>query len=252
MLKKEWKNLFKNKFLIVALIAIMTIPTIYTTLFLNSMWDPYGKVENLPVAVVNKDVPVTYEETDKRVNVGEELVDKLKDEDSLAFNFVDEKTALEGLENGTYYMVITIPEKFSANAITLLDEHPKKMVLEYATNPGKNYIASKMSDSALTKIQNSISNTISETYAETVFEKFDEIGESLTEAADGSLELKDGLGKLEDGGNKLSDGLSTLSDSMGTFTSGANKLSNGLNTYLDGVSSVDGASQALSNGSPPG
>ena len=39
MLKKEWKNLFKNKFLIVALIAIITIPTIYTTLFLGSMWN---------------------------------------------------------------------------------------------------------------------------------------------------------------------------------------------------------------------
>ena len=57
MIKKEWKNLFKSKFLIVALIAIMTIPTIYTTLFLGSMWDPYGKVDNLPVAVVNNDVP---------------------------------------------------------------------------------------------------------------------------------------------------------------------------------------------------
>ena len=75
MLKKEWKNLFKNKFLIVALIAIITIPTIYTTLFLGSMWDPYGKVDNLPVAVVNEDIPTTYEGKD--VNVGEKLVDKL-------------------------------------------------------------------------------------------------------------------------------------------------------------------------------
>ncbi|WP_159334047.1 hypothetical protein, partial [Klebsiella pneumoniae] len=62
MLKKEWKDLFKNKFLIVALIAIIAIPTIYSTLFLSSMWDPYGKVSNLPVAVVNNDDPIDYED----------------------------------------------------------------------------------------------------------------------------------------------------------------------------------------------
>lgn len=246
MLKKEWKNLFKNKFLMVALIAIMTIPTIYTTFFLGSMWDPYGKVENLPVAVVNEDKPTTYEDID--VNVGEKLVDKLKDNDSLAFNFVNGQAAMDGLENGTYYMVITIPEDFSKNATTLLDEKPEKMVLEYATNPGKNYIASKMSQSALSKVQTTIANTVTETYADTVFEQFETMGESLTEAAEGSLELKDGLTKLEDGGIKISDGLSTLSDSMLTFTDGTTTLSNGLDTYLAGVETLSSASKDLADG----
>ena len=246
MLKKEWKNLFKNKFLIVALIAIMTIPTIYTTLFLGSMWDPYGKVDNLPVAVVNNDTPVTYEGID--VNVGEKLVDNLKDNDSLAFNFVDDETALKGLENGTYYMVITIPKDFSKNATTLLDEDPEKMVLEYATNPGTNYIASKMSQTALSKIQTSISNTVTKTYADTVFDLFENLGDSLEVAADGSLELKDGITQLEDGSVKISNGLDTLSNSMLTFTDGSKTLSNGLDTYLAGVESLSTASKELATG----
>lgn len=79
------------------------------------MWVPYGNLDKLPVAVVNKDKPVTY--NDKELKVGEKLVDKLKDEDSLCFNFVDQETAARGLKNGTYYMVITIPENFSENAI---------------------------------------------------------------------------------------------------------------------------------------
>ena len=246
MLKKEWKNLFKNKFLIVALIAIMTIPTIYTTLFLGSMWDPYGKVDNLPVAVVNNDTPVTYEGID--VNVGEKLVDNLKDNDSLAFNFVDDETALKGLENGNYYMVITIPKDFSKNATTLLDEDPEKMVLEYATNPGTNYIASKMSQTALSKIQTSISNTVTKTYADTVFDLFENLGDSLEVAADGSLELKDGITQLEDGSVKISNGLDTLSNSMLTFTDGSKTLSNGLDTYLAGVESLSTASKELATG----
>lgn len=246
MLKKEWKNLIHNKFLIIALMAIITIPTIYTTLFLGSMWDPYGKIDNLPVAVVNNDVATKYEDID--VNVGEKLVDSLKENDSLAFNFVDEETASKGLENGTYYMVITVPKDFSKNATTLLDKTPKKMVLDYATNPGKNYIASKMSQSALSKIQTTIANTVTQTYAETVFDQLGIISDGFQEAADGSLELKDGLGKLKDGGEKLSGGLNTLSDSMLSFTDGTNTLSKGLNTYLSGVESIDSASKELNTG----
>ena len=246
MLKKEWKNLLKNKFLIVALVAIIAIPSIYSTLFLSSMWDPYGKVSNLPVAVVNKDVPVDYE--DIKVNVGERLVNSLKENDSLAFNFVDEKVASEGLENGTYYMVITIPKDFSKDATTLLDKKPKKMVLEYATNPGKNYIASKMSQTALSKVQKSISEKVTETYADVVFEQFDTVGDGLQEASEGSLELKDGLGELKNGGTKVSEGLNTLSDSMLTFTDGTNTLSQGLNTYLSGVKTLSDASGKLASG----
>ena len=246
MLKKEWKDLFKNKFLIVALIAIIAIPTIYSTLFLSSMWDPYGKVSNLPVAIVNNDIAVDYENME--LNVGEKLVDSLKENDSLAFNFVDEKVAMDGLENGTYYMVITIPKDFSKNATTLLNKKPKKMVLEYATNPGKNYIASKMSETALSKIQKSISEEVTETYADVVFEQFGTVGDGLKEAADGSLELKDGLGELKDGGVKLSDGLSTLSSSMLTFTDGTNTLSQGLDTYLAGVETLNDGAKELANG----
>ena len=58
MLKEEWKKLLRNKLMLVVVVAIIAIPTIYTTLFLGSMWDPYGSVENLPVALVNQDQPV--------------------------------------------------------------------------------------------------------------------------------------------------------------------------------------------------
>ena len=49
MIKQEWAYLRKNKILLLVFLAIIAIPTIYTTLFLGSMWDPYGKVDHLPV-----------------------------------------------------------------------------------------------------------------------------------------------------------------------------------------------------------
>ena len=60
MIKQEWAYLRKNKILLLVFLAIIAIPTIYTTLFLGSMWDPYGKVDHLPVAIVNEDKPDVY------------------------------------------------------------------------------------------------------------------------------------------------------------------------------------------------
>ena len=84
MVKQEWKELLKNKILLLVVIAIIAIPFIYAGLFLKSMWDPYGSVDNLPVAVVNEDQTVMYE--GKTLQVGENMVDELKDNDYLAFN----------------------------------------------------------------------------------------------------------------------------------------------------------------------
>ena len=91
MLKQEWKSLLHNKLLLLVVVAIILIPVIYAGLFLKSMWDPYGSVSNLPVAVVNDDQPVEYEGT--TLQIGADMVDELKDNDSMAFNFVDAETS---------------------------------------------------------------------------------------------------------------------------------------------------------------
>ena len=132
MIKEEFKSLFRNKLLLLVVVAILLIPSIYACLFLASMWDPYGKVSDLPVAVVNEDESVKYK--GKKLDVGKKLTDNLRDNDSMAFNIVDSDVAQTGLENGTYYMVITIPKDFSKNASTLMDSKPKKMVLDYKTD----------------------------------------------------------------------------------------------------------------------
>jgi len=243
MLKNEWKKLFKNKFMIVVLIAIMLIPTIYTTVFLGSMWDPYGEVENLPVAVVNQDEEVTYNE--KELHVGEDLIENLKKNNSLDFNFVDANTAATGLANGTYYMVITIPENFSENATTLSKEHPKKMELYYETNPGQNYIASKMSETAVNKIQANIKEKITTQYTETVFEQLGTIGEGFSKAADGALQITDGSNQLISGNTDISNGLNTLKESTFTLQEGSSALGQGINAYTTGVSSLESGAALL-------
>lgn len=246
MVKQEWKSLWRNKILMIVLVFIIAIPAIYTTLFLGSMWDPYGKLDELPVAVVNLDEPVEYE--GETLNVGQKLVDKLKEDGSLCFNFTDADQAERGLKNGTYYMVITVPKNFSENATTLMDTVPKKMELDYKTNPGTNYIAMKMSETALEKIKTSVAQEVTKTYAETIFDKISEAGEGMKDAADGAGEIYDGTEKLSDGNKTISDNLKTLSEGTLTFKDGTSELKVGLSSYLDGVNQLSDGSTTLANG----
>ena len=246
MIKQEWKNILKNHWIQIVLVALILIPSIYTVVFLGSMWDPYGNSGDLPVAVVNKDKAVEY--NDKKLDVGDQLVKKLKDNDSLDFHFVNSKEANKGLRNGDYYMVITIPSNFSKNATTLLDKNPKKMVLNYTTNPGTNYVASKMDDSAIAKIKAEVSASVTKTYAETIFTSIGTMSDGFAEASDGTQQLSDGMTQLEDGNKTISDNLKVLASSSLTFKDGTNTLTKGLKDYTNGVVTVNNGIYQLKTG----
>ena len=222
MLKREWQKIFKNKWMIVILLAIITIPAVYTSVFLGSMWDPYGDMDELPVAVVNHDRKITYE--GQELAVGDALADNLKKSGSLDFHFVSDEKAEKGLKDGSYYMIISIPENFSKNAATLMDENPKQMKLTYKTNPGTNYIASKMDDSAMAKIEKSVSEQVTETYAETIFAQIKKAGSGMAQAADGAAQVKDGARALSDGNTKIEKNLEKLASSSLVFQNGADTL----------------------------
>ena len=246
MLKREWQKILKNPWMIIILIAIITIPAIYTSVFLGSMWDPYGDADQLPVAVVNHDKKVNYE--GKTLQVGDDLVKNLKDSGSLDFHFVSDKKAEEGLKSGEYYMIISIPENFSKNATTLMDKNPKQMKLIYKTNPGTNYVASKMDDSAMAKIEKSVREKVTETYVKTVFAQIKTAGSGFQKAADGSGKIESGAKKLKAGNDTIEQNLNKLASSTLTFQNGAKSLSVGLKAYTDGVAKVDSGAKSLKSG----
>lgn len=243
MLKKEWRDLVKNKFMIAVMVAIILIPTIYTAIFVGAIWDPYGRMEQLPVAVVNEDKPVEYK--GRELHVGEDLVKNMKKDKSLDFNFVDKKTAEKGLASGKYYMIVRIPENFSQNATTLTENKTQKMELYYVTNPGENYIASKMSETAINKIQQSIREKITSQYTQTMFEQLETIGDGFAEASEGALQLTDGTEKLQAGNGQLSNGLETVADGAYSLQSGSQTLQQGIVAYTYGVSTLQDGTQVL-------
>lgn len=246
MVRQEWKKLLHNKILLVVILAVIAIPSIYTTLFLGSMWDPYGNTDKLPVAVVNEDQPVEYQGA--VLDIGGELVKKLKEEKSLDFHFVEKKEGEQGLKDGTYYMMIRIPEDFSAKAGTLTGEEPEKMELFYETNPGTNYIASKMSETAMKEMESAVCQEVTRTYIQAVMDKVLQAKEGMEQAGQGAGELEEGVGKAGEGNEAITENLQVLADSTLTFRNGTRTFSEGLGKYVQGVETLAAGTEELDQG----
>lgn len=247
MIKAEWKNIAKSTWLKIVLCAIMIIPMIYACVFLGSMWDPYGQTDQLPVAVVNNDKEVEY--NDSTMDIGKQLSDKLAKNDSMDFNIVSSSKAQKGLKDGKYYMIITIPENFSKNATTLLDDDPQTMMLTYTTNPQTNYVATKMDESAMAKVKAEISSTVTKTYSKILFKNVKTLSKGFKTAAEGSQKLSDGVNTAKDGNATITENLNTLASSALVFNDGADSLVKGLSAYTEGVSTAKAGAQQLDNNS---
>ncbi len=246
MFKAEWEYLKKHKFFMLVIVVLFFVPSIYAVTFLSSLWDPYGQVKNLPVAIINKDKSVTYE--GQKLAVGDDLEKELRKSKDMDFHFPSEKEAKAGLKDGKYYTVITIPSDFSKDATTLLDKDPKQMKLDYETSSGHSFIAGKLSESGAKEISQQISKQVTKTYAKTIFGEMKKVGKGMNTAADANKQLADGTTQIKSGSDQLTSGLQKLSASTLQFNGGAQTLTQGLSQYVDGVAQADSGSQQVTAG----
>ncbi|WP_247951832.1 YhgE/Pip domain-containing protein [Streptococcus oralis] len=230
---KEWKAIFKKPTFIIVMIGISLIPALYNIIFLSSMWDPYGQVSELPVAVVNNDKEASY--NGNTMAIGKDMVSNLKENKTLDFHFVNEEEGKKGLDDGEYYMVVTLPSDLSEKATSILTNHPEQMQIDYQTSSGRSFIASKMSDSAMTQLKQTVSTNVTETYTKALFQKMSDLKSGINKAADGSEQLADGTNQLAKGSQTLTTNLNTLANSSVTFSNGANQFTKGLSAYVSAI-----------------
>ena len=225
MLQAEWKHLFNNKILLISMAVISFIPILYSGFFLGSIWDPYGQTKNLPVAFVNEDKGASL--NGKSLNIGESVEKKLKDNHDLGWEFVSKQQADEGVNNGHFYAVVTIPSDFSQKAASIAESEPQQAVINFTTTPAKNYIGSLVSNQAAAKVKSSVSEQITQAYAKGILENLDKLGIGLDAAANGASTLHDGLGRLQSGAQTYVGGVKQLAVNQQSLTGGLAQLSDG-------------------------
>ena len=246
MIKKEFSSLLKSKGLKATMATVLLVPVLYSGTFLKSVWNPYDNTGNMKVGVVNLDQKVDF--NGKTLEVGNSMVEKLKDNKKVNWQFVDKDTADKELREGDYYMVVTIPQNFSKNATSLSNDNPEKMNIDFTTNFTKSKNGEKIMETVASNLTNTVKDQVVKTYTATLYSKFSEIGSSLQKAADASNQLNNGLGRLSEGGKKLGSGINQLADGSGRLASGLGRLSEGGAKLSGGIDQLTDGSGRLSAG----
>lgn len=236
----------RNRKLLIPLIAVLFIPVMYSGMFLGAFWDPYGKMDDLPVAVVNNDQGAEFE--GKSLTAGADLVDELKKSDDFNWEFVDRTAAEEGMANNKYYMTIMIPEDFSKKATTVMDDQPEPAKIVFEPNEGYNFLASQIGGTAVKQIQAKVSAKVTEAYTETLFDQVEKISGGLQDAGDGANKITEGAQKLDEGAVKLKENLSKLVSGTEELRSGIAPLTKGVKDLNAGAGKLNEGAGSLSSG----
>ena len=232
--KRDINKIFTNWVAGLMIIVLIIVPSLYSLINIDASWDPYSNTKGIKIVVINEDKGAVYKEQD--INLGNELVKKLKDNDKLGWVFMDDKdVAKQGLLLEKYYATIEIPEDFSKDATTLVEKDVIKPKLIYTVNEKKNAIAPKMTDSGINTVKNQLDENIVKTMSGVLFKVFNEKGVDIQDnrakirkIADNIYELDDNMSELEtllDGAisgtedlskvlDKTNDMLPTLSDTL--------------------------------------
>ncbi|MFB9234339.1 YhgE/Pip family protein [Plantactinospora siamensis] len=251
----ELRRFTRGKLPAAALAVLTVIPLLYGALYLAAFWDPYGKLDRIPVALVDEDRPATAPDG-TAVHAGTDLAGELVDRRVFDWRQTDEAHAEAGLRDGRYQMIFRIPADFSAALAAAPDpDHPaQRGQLSVVSDDANNYLSGLLARSAFTEIQAAARTEATSGYFDKMLIGFTDAKRQTTEAADGAGQLHNGLGRSEAGADKIASGLDTaengagrLADNLGTAASGADQLASGLAALDAGTAQLaQGADRAAS------
>ncbi|GAA1565351.1 YhgE/Pip domain-containing protein [Streptomyces globosus] len=218
----ELKRFGRGKLPRAALVALLLLPLLYGALYLWSFWDPYSRLDKVPVALVNADKGATVE--GERITAGDEITKKLHDSKTFEWHEVSAEQAAKGLENGTYYLSLTMPADFSEKIASSSGDAPETGALQVRTNDANNYIVGSISRTVFAEVRSAASTNTSRKFLDKIFVSFSDLHGKTAEAADGADKLKDGATKAKEGAKEIAEGLDTVEEKNGELTGGLKKL----------------------------
>ena len=231
------KSLQKRIIQIVVIIAILIIPLLYSYFYLGAFWDPYSRLETLPVAVVNLDQGAMIDEEER--NVGQELCDNLEEEDALKFIFTDEQDAKAGTMDDAYYAMIVIPENFSKSIASASTDEKVNATITFSPNQKKNFLASQILSKAMTEVEETLRGNVNGEIVQQLADNIEAVPDQMVELSDGIDQLNDGVSDLSEGANTLSEGANKLNDKFGDFQQGISNVTDGTESLQGGIDSLE-------------
>ncbi|UOQ48579.1 YhgE/Pip domain-containing protein [Gracilibacillus caseinilyticus] len=177
--KQDLRNIKRVPLVGLLILGLAILPSLYAWFNLSASWDPYSNTEDVKIAIVNEDAGAEVE--GESINIGEQLEENLKDNDSLGWVFTSREEAEKGIKYGDYYAGVFIKEDFSSKLAKVVEGKPVKASVEYQVNDKKNAIAPKMTSAGASSIVNTINDQFVNETSHTLFEEFDKLGIQLEE-----------------------------------------------------------------------
>lgn len=220
-----------------ALVALLLLPLLYGALYLWSFWDPYGRLDKVPAALVNADRGATVD--GERITAGDEIADGLRDSHTFEWHEVSAAEARAGVESGRYYLSLSVPGDFSERlASGSGGELPENGALRVRTNDANNYVVGQISRTVFAEVRSAASADTARSYLDKIFLSFSDIHGATEKAAEGADKLDEGVDKAHRGATDLADGLAKAEKGSGDLRTGLRKLHKGAGRLDSGAARV--------------
>lgn len=227
-------------------LAVLIPAVLLIAIFNFIQYEQKAATRNIPVAVVNKDQPA--QSNGQQINVGQQVVNTLKKDHQVKWEFVSEATAKKQLADGDAYLEIELPSDFSKNATTALAKDPKVSLIKLHKSKRNNFLSSMVTSTVADTVQSQVKTKVQKVYSEQLLSAIKKLGTGTKQAANGTSQLNDGMLQLKSGNQEITRNLDLLASKMVTFKSGAKTLSDGIDTYTNGVDTLVSANQQLATG----
>lgn len=249
--RADWQRISASVVAVVVIMGLCLIPCLYAWFNIFSNWDPYGPdaTSNIRVAVTSEDEG--YELLGLKLNIGSMVLDGLKSNNQMGWDFVDSREeALEGVRSGRYYAALIVPAGFTGDFVSILDTDLRHPQIEYYENEKKNAIAPKITNKAKTAVQDEINATVVETVTNavtTVSSVCRALGLDADDVSQGVIEklssAQDSLRTLEE----TLTAMQTLADQTDSILACAGVVAGDLDSIVSG-NDLSGIQDALDRG----
>lgn len=179
--KKDIIKIFTNYALLIVVIALAIVPSLYAFINIKASWDPYSKeaTSRLKVAIVNQDKGASI--NNNKIDLGSKIVDQLKKNNTLDWQFMNIDEADDALNNEKIYASIILPEDFTKKIISFVSSNIDKPKLTYKVNEKINAIAPKITSKGATSLKDTIDKEFIGTISDVVLNFAKDIGIDVEE-----------------------------------------------------------------------
>lgn len=244
--KSDVKGLVKNLLALIIIIGLCFLPSLYAWFNIYSNWDPYANTGNIKIAAFSEDKGYTLSDGTKE-NMGSEVLKELKGNKSIGWTMVDTaEEAIEGVKSGDYYAAVVIEKDFTYKMYNMFAEGFENPGITYYENQKKNAVATKITDTAVSTLQQSIDSKFIEVVIHTVFEQTNEMSGQLensnkmTEFIQKIEGINENLKAYEATIGSILDGNQALTESVGEAQSKLDGLQDKVTKGMSEVQKVNG------------